>query len=348
MKKILVTGLVVLSLAIGASSMQYSTFEVFKKIKISTTNFEEVNTCCEDGINNIEDTLRYHNHSKCRQSAQVAVYSGPGTSHDSIIAFENFLDWKGLTWEEVSHTDVNQRNLSFLYDAIYVPGGRFDQYGYYINESGTNHIRELVRGGGGYIGICGGAYYAASITQWDDITFRFSLKLFNGTASGPLWTEFFMVRLNMVGDHSINIYEPPLEWVLYDGGPAFYPNPDQEMNIVATYDGYNDEPAVISFQFDEGRVVLISPHPEIEEDSNRDGTNAAQQFFDIGSDWRFLWTTLDWVMGWNISRPPLGTGMLQDKEVNPSIFNSFNRLMGHCPLFRYIIDENVIKGGDKK
>ena len=277
-----------------------------------------------------EDNLDFH------KGAQVAVYVGPGTSRDGIIAFEHFLDWKGLTWEEVTYEDINQKNLSALYDVLHIPGGRFDQYAYYINENGTYHIRDLVSMGGGYIGICGGAYYASSICQWDDITFKFSLQLFNGTAAGPLWNEYFMSRLNMVGDHPINAYEPPFEWVLYGGGPAFYPNPGQKMGIIATYAKYNNEAAAISFEFGEGRVVLISPHPEIEEDSDRDGTDVAQSLCDMGSDWRLLWTCMDWVMGYNISRPKLNIQMELSYRTYSSFFYFFISLIERFPLFGFV------------
>jgi len=50
--------------------------------------------------------------------------------------------------------------------------------------------------------------------------------------------------------------------------------------------------------------LLVGPHPEIEEDSDRDGTNFANELNDNGSDWPFLWTSLDWLLKNPISQPP--------------------------------------------
>lgn len=309
MKRMFVIGIIALLFTLGVGVMQDDTFETLRKTKISTITFEGVNTCYMDRIDDNRDGLIYNEDGGCRKGVQVAVYSGPGSWNDGVVAFKHFLNWKGITWEEINDWNINHRNLSALYDALYMPGGRPDIYEKYINDSGNQHIRELVGRGGAYIGICAGAYYAASTMHFDEWTFEFYLKLFNGTAYGPLnpivpWDEYTMTQLNMVADHPINEYEPPVEEMLYYGGPAFYPNQDQNMDIIATWDAYCDDPAIISFQFGEGRVILIGSHPEIEEDSDRDGTDCAQELEDNGSDWNFLWTALDWAMGWNISKPP--------------------------------------------
>ncbi len=77
------------------------------------------------------------------------------------------------------------------------------------------------------------------------------------------------------------------------------------MNIdtTATWAAYFDKPAIINFTYGSGRVLLMGPHPEIEEDDDRDGTDFAQELDDQGTDWRFLWTALDWVLGRPISNP---------------------------------------------
>jgi hypothetical protein len=91
---------------------------------------------------------------------------------------------------------------------------------------------------------------------------------------------------------------------MYYGGAAFYPDEGQGMHIVGTYDAFNSNPAIINFGYGNGRVILFGPHPEIEEDSARDGVSFADRLFDLGTDWNLLWTSMDWVMGWTISEPP--------------------------------------------
>lgn len=253
--------------------------------------------------------------------AQVAIYTGAGTWEDGITAFERFLNWKEITWEEVNAWDINKRDLSALYDALYMPGGWSASYKKSIRASGEQHIRDLVSGGGAYIGICAGAYYAASTVDWEGKKYDYPLKLFDGTAYGAIdaiapWDDYTMTTVNMDSSHPINTYEPPTEDMLYYGGPAFYPNAGQSMDIVSTWDSYNDDPATITFGYGSGRVLLIGPHPEIEEDSDRDGSTFADELDDNGSDWNFLWTAIDWAMGWEISRPP--------GDTTPPVINSIS------------------------
>ena len=53
--------------------------------------------------------------------ADFAVYAGDGTWEPSITAFENFLLWKNLTYEEVNKNDINNNDLRPLYTGIFFP-----------------------------------------------------------------------------------------------------------------------------------------------------------------------------------------------------------------------------------
>src|SRR4030042_393884 len=80
---------------------------------------------------------------------------------------------------------------------------------------------------------------------------------------------------------------PYTEEILYYGGPYFTPDAGAEIEILGTYKDYNEQPAMIAFQYGSGKVVLIGPHPEIEEDSDRDGVTLLREELmeDNGSDW---------------------------------------------------------------
>jgi len=68
---------------------------------------------------------------------RVAIYTGPGVWGDSVIALENFLNFKSLEWEEVNAWDVNGSDLSALYDVIIMPGGWAYNYNRSIRNSGV-------------------------------------------------------------------------------------------------------------------------------------------------------------------------------------------------------------------
>jgi len=244
--------------------------------------------------------------AKSLQGAQVAVYNGDGAWADGVTAFKNFLNYKGMTWEEVTATDINNNDLRPLYDVLYMPGGDSAEYYYDISSVGRQHILDLVSSGGGYIGLCAGAYYACDRIIWEGVEYDYPLNLYSGYGIGAIdaimpWDYADMTNLTIVSSHPINQYEPSRERVLYWGGPRFQGG---TYSTVATYDESSNAPAAITCTYGSGRVALFGPHPENDENSDRDGTTFASVFYDYGSEWPWLWTTMDWLMGWTISEPP--------------------------------------------
>jgi len=241
--------------------------------------------------------------------ADVLIYTGPGTWDDGVTAFENFLEFKNLTWYECDDTYLENNNLEELYSTIHFPGGSSSQYNAQINENGLQHIRDFVDNGGGYLGICGGSSFACDRVIWQEETYDYPLELFYGVGYGPIeeiapWPTYTTTPITMNTANPINQYEPIKESIMYYGGDSYYPDEGQEMHIIGTYDLYNNDPAAINFQYGQGRVVLFGPHPEIEEDSARDEVSFPDHLEDLGTDWNLLWTAMDWILGYEISEPP--------------------------------------------
>ncbi len=241
-----------------------------------------------------------------------AVYhdGNVGAWEDDVIAFEHFLDWKGITHNRVTAQDINTIVLKDFYTAIFFPGGDADYFNADINATGIQHIRDLVSDGGAYIGMCAGAEFACDKLIWQGYTIDYPLDLFQGEAVGPIdqlavWPDYTMTTLTMNLNDEINQFEPVTEDMLYWGGSVFQPYANTNVDTVATYNGLLNNLAIIKFNYGTGRVLLISPHPEIEEDSSRDGVNVAEELNDNGSDWNFLWTATDWLLGNPISAPNL-------------------------------------------
>ncbi len=240
--------------------------------------------------------------------AEFAIYNGPGAWADGVTAFEHFLDWKGVSHERVSYADVNSVELKDLYKAIFFPGGYAAYYVAYINEDGLRHIRDLVSSGGGYFGTCAGAYFASDSIVWEGDRIDYPLDLFQGLSVGSIhdlapWPSYTMTTLRMNTSDRVCQYEPGTEVMLYYGGQYFVPYQGTSVDVAATWADYHDELAIIHFTYGAGRVLLCGAHPEIEEDSDRDGTAFADELDDRGTDWYFLWSAIDWVLDRPISHP---------------------------------------------
>ncbi|MGQ9459778.1 MAG: BPL-N domain-containing protein [Candidatus Bathyarchaeaceae archaeon] len=249
-------------------------------------------------------------HEVKAQGAQVAIYNDSGAWADSVIPFKNFTKYKGLTWKYVTASDINNGLITYpTYKVLYMPGGYAADYNTAISNNGDQNIRNFVSSGGGYIGICAGAYFACDKITWEGRSYDYTLDLFNGMGIGSIpeimaWDYAIMTNLTMNLNHPINQYEPSRERMAYYGGPYFVPNAGVTVDTVATYDKKNNERAAITFSYGSGRVFLIGTHPEIEEDKTRDGSSWGEIWYDYGSDWPLLWTAMDWLMKQTISQPP--------------------------------------------
>ena len=141
-----------------------------------------------------------------------------------------------------------------------------------LQSSGRNAVREFVREGGGYVGICAGAYLASN-------NYDVSLHILDadvidrshwarGRGSVPIeFTTKARSKLGMsISRHSI----------FYANGPIYAPSGDPELpdfQVLARYRGevikegvpggvMPDTPAIVLSDFGKGRIVCSSPHPE--------------------------------------------------------------------------------------
>jgi len=260
--------------------------------------------------------------------ADVAIYNDSiapsGTSvvwQDGVTAIKNMLNWMGLTYEDISYEDINGSNQDFskLYKVLLFPGGFAQWYNYWISKSGKDRIRNFVNKGGGYFGICAGAFFACSRVVWkgqlydDNAGYNaygeltgYDLDLFPGTGIGPIdaiarwdYEGYEMTTFDFQNDNAIlSSYKsiPYTEDILYYGGPYFSINAGGDVEALATY-RHNGAPGIIAFQYGSGQVVLCAPHPEIEEDSSRDGVtiDRESQMDDNGSDWELVRHILNYI-----------------------------------------------------
>lgn len=267
--------------------------------------------------------------------ADVALYNDStapyykGVWQDGLIAIKNMLTTLGITYEEINYNDINFSNQDFssLYKVILIPGGYAWYYNYWISKTGKERVRNFVNKGGGYFGICAGAYFAVDRVVWgrriyDDIVgfnaygelTGYDLDLFSGTGTGDedkiadyYAGNWSMLAFDFGNENTVlsNYKKVPYsEDIIYLGGPYFTADAGASVSVLATY-SYNGQPGIVSFQYGSGRVVLSGPHPEIEEDSNRDGVTISgeETMNDNGSDWELSGHILNWLMNSANSQP---------------------------------------------
>jgi len=161
------------------------------------------------------------------------------------------------------------------FDIVVFPGGYDHIFAAYRSKKFRESIRNFVGGGGGYLGICGGAYLAGLLDICDCRIGFFGLVLRTlyyslvgwSKARSPVkirWTEN-----NIFGRTG----EQKIVWAC-----SPYISDSGSFNIEAYYAEnkllvpLKDKGAIATGEYKKGRVILFCPHPELKKNSI-DNTN---------------------------------------------------------------------------
>ena len=149
-------------------------------------------------------------------------------------------------------------------------GGSGSQEAKGIGESGRAEVERFVRSGGGYIGICAGAYLATAGYPW-------SLHIINARTLSPRWKRGRAVlKMELTPAGAAILGGPTNLEVLYHQGPIVGPADDTNLPpyvplaYFRTEVAFNDtpkgiminSPAIFAARYQKGKVLCISPHPE--------------------------------------------------------------------------------------
>jgi predicted deacylase/glutamine amidotransferase-like uncharacterized protein len=202
---------------------------------------------------------------------RVALYKGPGTGGEgppSLMKALNHPPDSSIT--EVSPEDI-QGNMLTNYDVVIFGGGSGSKEAAAIGESGRSNVVQFVGNGGGYVGICAGAYLATSGYSW-------SLHLINVKTVSPKWQRgraTLKMELTPKGRDILGSAQTNLD-VLYHNGPVVHDAGSNTLPPVEALAYFRSEvssndapvgvminsPAILAASFKKGRVVFVSPHPE--------------------------------------------------------------------------------------
>lgn len=158
------------------------------------------------------------------------------------------------------------------FDVIIMPGGSGSAQSRRLGPEGCREIQSFVDAGGGYVGICAGAYLASSQYTW-------SLNLINARVFDRIhWARGkgeVCVKLKDQAEALFDTTEKSLA-VHYAQGPLLLPDDQDDLpayEVLATYESevalkgapgqaMVDTHAIIRANYGNGRVICFSPHPE--------------------------------------------------------------------------------------
>lgn len=201
----------------------------------------------------------------------IAVYRGPGAFASSVEnIMVNVRAMPQATYTMIPAEEFATRDLSG-FDVVVFSGGSGSGQARGLGEEGRENVRRFVREGGGFVGICAGAYLACSGYDW-------GLGLINAKTVSPRWRRgrgYMDVELDQPG-HAVFAPVTDVFKVRYANGPIITRDnsPDApDYHVLAWFRSEiaeNDtpvgiminSPAMVGAVYGRGRVFASSPHPE--------------------------------------------------------------------------------------
>jgi glutamine amidotransferase-like uncharacterized protein len=197
---------------------------------------------------------------------KVAVYDDKGSTGKGVPSVEAILGKAAdIKVTRLKGADIANGGLQG-YDLVMFTGGSGSAEAAGLGEKGREEVRDFVRHGGGYVGICAGAYLACSGFEWGVGVLNaktVSSKWRRGQGEVKIAGEAFGEKLTDRG-------------VRYANGPIIKADvrkdlPDFEVLVTFRSElALNDTPvgvmvnapAMVRSSYGLGRVFTSSPHPE--------------------------------------------------------------------------------------
>lgn len=202
---------------------------------------------------------------------RVAVYTDAGAGQSETDLVKALKANKQVEVHRVTAEQIREGILNDM-DVLIHPGGSGSKQGLELGAEGRENVRSFVKDGGGFIGVCAGAYLASADYEW-------SLHLLDAKvidrAHWARGTGTVQVGLSEEG-RALLKHDSPTAEIYYGQGPLLAPagKPDipdyKPLGIYETEIAKNGAPegvmkgttAIASGEFGKGRVFCFSPHPE--------------------------------------------------------------------------------------
>ena len=199
-------------------------------------------------------------------TVNVLIYDGEGVIPDSVDGIKDCLDYvnnenlgSDVHFNYLTTEEINSQTLSG-YDVLIMPGGLGITY---INNPEINEedLKNFVKNGNGYVGICAGAYAASKHVDGEydgwGIAPNINSKSVDYVGNLPVSMTSSGENILSLGDN-VTMYH----W----NGPAMYKT-DGSNDSLAVYTanetGYGNYAAIATDTYGSGRVLLSGPHPEL-------------------------------------------------------------------------------------
>ncbi len=211
--------------------------------------------------------------SDSQEAIRVAVYRGAGASDTCANASKEILNGtEGFEADFISAEEIQNGKLK-EYDVVVFPGGTGSGESKALGDKGWEELRAFIKNGGGYVGVCAGAYLALYNPT------RSTGNLISAELQEGEWERgeaLLEIEFTEEGRQAFQAPEGRLN-VAYQNGPIIHRAKTDALKpyVVLAYfrtevaendapKGVQiDSPAIVAAEYGAGRVLVCSPHPEL-------------------------------------------------------------------------------------
>ena len=216
------------------------------------------------------------------ESLKIAVYDAGGVGGSGPQNLDKVFADKKVILRRVGAVDIKAGILN-QFDLVIFPGGSGSKQAAALEVKGREVVQKFINQGGGYVGICAGAYLAASNYQWslgisNHKTYCESIDLpeigrksmwYRGV-SAPVKMELTEEGRKILGSvkgvFDVRYHNGPIMSAMGKKGMGPFRSLATFRSEVSRYKPQEgtmvNTPAIIVSEFGKGRVLCISPHPE--------------------------------------------------------------------------------------
>ena len=195
---------------------------------------------------------------------RIAIYDDEGSvsssGHDPLWIMHSLQHHSDMRLELITRQEIDAGVLG-AFDVLVIGGGKSNTQGRELGAQRREAIRQFLRSGGGYVGICAGGFLACSER---DVELQLIEAEHDGTSGSGI------VTLDIGRTEKSQVVEK--HKTKFSGGPIFH-SLGSSVEVWATYETdlrVDDQktnrlkgtPAVIAVTYGKGRVVAFSPHCE--------------------------------------------------------------------------------------
>ena len=195
---------------------------------------------------------------------RVAIYDDEGSvsssGHGPLWIMHSLQHHQDMRLELITRRELDAGMLP-AFDVLVIGGGMSSTQGKELGAQRREAIRQFLRSGGGYVGVCAGGFLACSEREVE-------LQLIQAEHDGVSGSGIITLDIRSTGKLPVVGKHP----AKFSGGPIFH-SLGSSVQIWAIYETdleIDDEetkrlkgtPAVIADRYGQGRVVAFSPHCE--------------------------------------------------------------------------------------